>query len=609
MTTARPAVVLISAVTVLASFASSAQERESAARRWVPTTTVEGPVPRVERGSTQDWPLHNFDLRNSRFAPLDQINVSNVTELALKWSFETERDTSIRAVTPIVIDGVMYFHAGSRMFAVNAATGESVWTFSLEPSFGGGRRGPAYGDGRIYAAGQRFLYAVDARTGQLVESFGDGGVLSVANKALEFKYPGKYAADLDPVTIGYSIASPPTYANGKLYMGLASAEMMIRGGLVIAMDGETGAIEWVFNTVPQGPQDEGWEIAKDTWGTGARAGGGIWTQPAVDTELATLYVNVSNPVPAYDGSVRKGINLFTNSIVALDLATGELRWHFQMIHHDIWDYDAAAGPALFDLTVKGEPVKAVATLGKTCHAYIWNRVTGMPINPIVETAVPMTTDVPGEEVWPTQPIPYTSRGVPQQPFCMTYPIVSDPELAGRVRPTFFPYQMNEYVITAPGNTGGANWGSPSFSPGTGLLYATGKNDPHSLRVNPVGDTMADDPGPHNLQHPDVMGPRGPKGMTPSMGVGAYEPGTGNLVWYAELPGLTSAGSLVTAGDLVFQGVRTGDFYALDARTGKQAFRYTNDEGLGSSPLTYQVNGRQYVAITSSNAVLAFGLPE
>ena len=192
---------------------------------------------------------------------------------------------------------------------------------------------------------------------------------------------------------------------------------------------------------------------------------------------------------------------------------------------------------------------------------------------------------------------------------MTYPIVSDPELAKRVRPMFYPYQAGEYVLTAPGNTGGANWGSPSFSPRTGLLYATGKNDAHSLRVNPVGDTMAATPGPANLQHPDVNGPRGEKGITPNMAIGAYEPASGNLVWYTELPGLTSAGSLATAGDLVFQGVGTGDFYALDARSGMQVFRYTNDRGLASSPLSYQVNGKQYVAITSSNAVLAFGLPE
>lgn len=557
---------------------------------------------------TSDWPLHNLDLHNSRYSPLDQINVSNATKLALKWSFDTAKTEGIGSITPVVVDGVMYFNAGSKLFAVNAATGKSLWAFALDTPFAGGRRGPASGDGRIYAVGQRYLYAVDAKTGKRVESFGDHGVLSVANKALEFKYPGKYPADVDPVTIGYSIASPPTYANGVLYLGLASAEMMIRGGLVVAMDGKTGAIKWVFNTVPQGPQDDGWEIAKDTWGTGARVGGGIWTQPAIDTELGLLYANVSNPVPGYDGSARKGSNLFADSIIALRLSTGTLAWHFQTVHHNIYEYENVAGPSLFDVKVNGAPVKALATVGKTCYAYILNRATGVPINPIVETVVPTTTDVPGEAVWPTQPIPYTARGVPQQPFCMTYPIVSDPELAKRVRPMFHPYQAKDYIITSPGNTGGANWGSPSFSPRTGLLYATGKNDAHSLRVNPVGDTMAKTPGPANLQHPDVNGPRGEKGMTPNMGIGAYDPATGNLVWYAELPGQTSSGSLVTAGDLLFQAVGTTGFFGLDARSGKQVFKYVPKTSLGASPLTYEANGKQYVAITSGNSVLAFSLP-
>jgi quinohemoprotein ethanol dehydrogenase len=562
--------------------------------------------PNADQKASADWPLHNLDLHNTRFSPLNQITAANAGKLTLKWTFETPKSDSTGSITPLVVDGVMYFNAGSKLFAVNAATGKSAWTFALDTPFGGGRRGPAYGDGRVYALGQRDIYAVDAKTGKIAESFGDKGVLRVANKALQFKYPGKYPPDIDPVSIGYSIASPPTYSNGVLYLGIASAEMMIRGGLVVAIDGKTGAIKWVFNTIPQSAVDDGWEIAKDTW-TGARTGGGIWTQPAIDEELGLLLVNVSNPTPAYDGSVRHGINLFTNSVVALDLATGQLKWHFQMIHHDIWDYEAVTGPVLFDVMVKGKRVKGTATFGKTCYGFMLDRATGVPINPIVETAMPTTTDVPGEQVWPTQPIPFTSRGVPQQPFCMTYPIVADPELAKRVRQSFFPYQMKEYVLTAPGNTGGANWGSPSFSPRTGLVYATGKNDPHSLRPNPVGNTMAENPGPANIQHPDVNGPRGEKGMVSNMGIGAYDPATGNLAWYAELPGLTSAGSLVTAGDVLFQAVERS-FFGLDARSGKQLFKYEGKANMSASPMAYGANGKQYVAVTTGNGVVAFGLP-
>lgn len=552
-----------------------------------------------------DWPLHNLNLHNTRYAALDQITVANVSKLALRWTFETAKADSLGAATPVVINGVMYTNAGSKLFAVNAETGKSLWTYEAPVMFGGGRRGPAYGDGRIYAVGQRYMYAVDARTGKAVESFGDKGVVSVGNAALAFKYPGKYKADLDPVSIGYSIVSAPTYANGMVILGLASAEMMIRGGLVVAMDGATGAIKWVFNTIPQGPQDDGWEIVKDTWGGGAMVGGGIWSQPSIDVDLGLLYVNVSNPTPAYDGSVRKGLNLFTNSIVALKLATGALAWHFQMIHHDIWDYDSVSGPVLFETTARGQRVKALATFGKTCYGYILNRETGQPVNPIVESAVPTTTDVPGEQPWPTQPIPYTARGVPQTPLCMTLPIVTDPELAKRVRPPFHPYLMNEYVITAPGNQGGANWGSPSFSPRTGLVYATGRNEPHSLKPKLVGSSMADNPGPDNIRHPDVDGPRGPTGVTPSMSVAAYNPGTGELAWHTELPGTTNSGNMVTAGDLVFQAV--GDLFALDARSGKEVFRYASKMRMGASPMTYQVKGKQYVAVVTGNAILAFAL--
>ena len=566
---------------------------------------LSGQAPRPNRAANVDWPLHNLNLHNSRYGTPDQINASNAGTLALKWTFETAKNEGIGAVTPVVVDGVMYLNAGSKTFAVNAETGKTLWTSDAPIAFGGGRRGPAFGDGRVYAVGQRYMFVVDAKTGKPVESFGDKGVLSVGNKALEFKYPGKYPAELDPVSIGYSIVSAPTYANGTVYLGLASAEMMIRGGLVVAMDGRTGAIKWVFNTIPQGPQDDGWEIAKDTW-TGARVGGGIWTQPAIDLELGLLYVNVSNPTPAYDGSVRKGANLFTDSIVALRLHTGRLAWYFQTVHHDIWDYETVTGPVLFETTVRGERVKALATFGKTCYGYMLNRVTGAPLNPIVEMPVPQATDVPGEQPWPTQPIPFTARGVPQTPFCMVYPIVSDPELARRVRPLFHPYLMKEYVITAPSNQGGGNWGSPSFSPRTGLAYVTGRNEAHSLKPQPVGDAMANNPGPDNIRHPDVAGPRGPTGVTPSTGMGAYNPGTGELVWYRELPGTTNSGNMVTAGDVVFQAI--GDFYALDARTGNQVFKYAGKVRLGSSPMTYQINGRQYVAVAGGISVLAFGLP-
>ena len=373
------------------------------------------------------------------------------------------------------------------------------------------------------------------------------------------------------------MTNPPAYRDGTLYVGLPFSDSLLPGGLLVAVDGGTGAVKWVFNSIPQGPRDAGWEISKDTWSSPGRYGGGIWTQPAIDAELGMIYFNAANPSPNYDGSSRKGMNLFTNSMLAVDLDTGELAWYFQTLHHDIWDWDLVAGPILFDIEVDGRPVKGIASLGKTCYVYMLDRATGEPLNPIVETAVPTVTDVPGEEVWPTQPIPYTAAGIPQQPFCATWPLITDPELKPRARQIFHPHSVNEFLIVAPGLMGGANFGSPSFSPRTGLLYATGKNDAWSIRVRPVGDTL--EPGPGNMGHFAGFTEEGETGVTRRTTLAAYEPGTGRRAWYTEIDGMTNSGNLATAGDLVFQGAGTGHFYAFDAATGEQLFQYEAATGI------------------------------
>jgi glucose dehydrogenase len=495
----------------------------------------------------------------------------------------------------------MYFNAGAKLFAVNAVTGQSLWTYEAQPPFRGagiGRRGPTYGDGRIYAYGETILYAVDAKTGKMAETFGDKGRLLVADAAVRFKY-----RDRDP--IGYQIASPPAFYNGTLYMGLAQSERHIQGGLVAAIDGATGAVKWVFNTVPQRPTDDGWDIARDTWIGGARHGGGVWFPPAIDPDLGMLYVNVANPDPSYEGTARKGMNLFTNGIVALNLQTGKLVWYYQTVHHDIWDLDLVTGPLLFDVPVGGRTIKGVATAGKNCFLYLFHRENGQPINPIVEMAVPTTTDVPGEEPWPTQPFPYTSKGVPMQPFCATFPIISDPEISKRARQFYTPYSTKELYVVSHG---GSSFGSPSFSSRTGLYYVTGKNGAVSFTVKIMGSNLpagiSGSAGTTARRDPDP-------GVIPSQTVTAYNPATGEVVWQDVHPTKThifTSGNLATGGDLVFQGSDTGDFYALDARTGKEVFRYTATGPVRANPLTYRMAGRQYVTVVAANKVLTFGLP-
>ncbi|MDP6579864.1 MAG: PQQ-binding-like beta-propeller repeat protein [Vicinamibacterales bacterium] len=564
----------------------------------------------AQQGST-DWTSQNLNLDNNRFAQLDEIDTTNVGRLVERWSYEVGPGHNIAQATPLVVGGVMYLHSRSTLFALDAATGEELWTAVLDAGSESGSpvRGPTFADGNIYAYRGADLYAMDAGTGAPVESFGNQGVLPVVSTALQMKYPDDYPPNLDPVSIGYRITTPPAHHDGTMYVAAALSEGHIPGGLVIATSADTGAIKWVFNTIPQGPQDEGWEIARDTWGSGARAGGGIWTQPAVDPDLGMVYVNAGNPSPDYDGSARVGINLFSNSTIALDLDTGALRWYYQAVHHDLWDWDHVTGPVLFDVTGNnGETIKGVAAAGKNCLFYMWDRETGKPLHAMVETLVPTETDVPGEQVWPTQPIPHNAAGVPMTPLCATFVELDDPELASRSSQFYSPYWISKAVIVPHG---GSSFGSPSFSPSTGLVYVTGKNGAIALVVNPVGDTL--EPGPDSRGHTDSFSDldRISEDYPPSVSVSAYDPVTGEQTWQAVLPARSSigaSGNMVTAGNLVFQGVEDGGFYALDAGTGEELFRFDAPRPIRASPMTYQVNGTQHVTVVATNRVVTLALP-
>src|SRR6185295_2021200 len=225
---------------------------------------------------------------------------------------------------------------------------------------------------------------------------------------------------------------------------------------------KTGGLLWKFWGVPQGPEDEGWEIAKDTWKGGVRHGGGLWATPSIDVEAGTVNLTIANPSPDQDGSARKGINLFTNSFVTLDLKTGKMKWYFQQVHHDLWDYDASQQPILFDMRIGGRTVHASAAGNKNGYIYILDRETGKPINPIVETPVPTKTEIPGEEVWPTQPIPHTAAGKPMIP---TAPQVVErplfPQFEKYPKLPFYSPPMRDGAVHAPREA--VHYGGNSFS--------------------------------------------------------------------------------------------------------------------------------------------------
>lgn len=577
----------------------------------VSVLTTAAQIPALAQSDSTDWASQNLNLDNNRFAPLEEINSSNVGQLTERWSYEVGSADNIAQVTPLVVDGVMYLHSRSTLFALDATTGEEQWRAPLDAGSQGGSpvRGPTFAGGNIYAYRGADLYAMDAGTGIPIAAFGNQGVLPVVSAALQMKYPDDYPPSLDPVSIGYRITTPPAHHNGTMYVAAALSEGHIPGGLVIAIDTNTGSIKWVFNTIPQGPQDAGWEIARNTWGHGARAGGGIWTQPAVDPELGMVYVNAGNPSPDYDGSARVGINLFSNSTIALDLETGALRWYYQAVHHDLWDWDHVTGPVLFDVTDDdGGTIKGVAAAGKNCLFYMWNRETGAPLHAMVETAVPTETDVPGEQVWPTQPIPHNAAGVPMTPLCATFVELDDPELASRSSQLYAPYWISKEIIVPHG---GSSFGSPSFSPRTELVYVTGKNGAISLVVNPVGDTL--EPGPDSRGHTESFSSldRISEDFPPQVTVSAYDPVTGEQSWQAVLPAQTAigaSGNMVTAGNVVFQGVEDGGFYALDAETGQELFRFDAPRPIRASPMTYQVDGKQYVTVIATTTVVTLALP-
>ena len=546
------------------------------------------------RPTTANWTLHNLDLAGTRYSTLDQINRSNVKTLTPRWLFQHGViDGVSNQTTPIVVDGMMYVtDSRGSVYALDAANGHLLWTYDVTSLLGGGaregyifrNRGAVYANGVVYTAGGSFLFALDAKTGTPLQGFGKGGQASVIMDVLTPRYPEVKTA----ISMGYWFTTAPQFHNGTLYIGSTRSESHIPGGHVLAVDAETGKVKWHFNTVPQDEKDQGWAIAGPTWVGGERNGGGIWETAVIDPQLNMVYMAVGNPFG--DSTKRAGMNLFTDSIIALTLDTGQLKWYFQQTHHDVWDYDSGGPPILFDMQVRGQRVRAVAQASKNGYLYILNRETGQPVHPIKEMPVPTAGARPGEQPWPTQPIPFTASGKPMEPVCPITPLEIPSERLAKytIVPQFTPQGPNQ--IFAPGTGGGANYSPISYSPQTGLLYVAAIDSPTNSG-------------------------RGPKGY-----FSAYDPTTGDLKWRQIFEGYGQAGSVVTAGGVVFVGAGSnlaGYFYAYDARTGEPLWKFNTGSGIFSSPSIYMVNGEQFITVASGGGergrrggdlILSFALP-
>ena len=542
-----------------------------------------------------DWRLHNLDLHGSRYAEIDQITPENAHLLTPRWLFQHGViDGVSNQTTPVIVDGVMYLtDSRGSVYAVDAYDGHHLWTYDVTDLLGGGRRegyifrhrGVTYEDGVVYSAAGSFIFALDAETGEPIETFGDNGQASVILDVLRLRYPDVETA----ISMGYWFTTAPQIHDGVIYVGTTRSESLIPGGHVLAVDAATGEVIWHFNTIPQDENDQGWDVAGPTWVGSVRNGGGIWETPSLDPELGLLYVAVGNPFG--DSTERDGMNLFTDSVLALDIENGQLRWYYQLVHHDVWDYDNGSQPILFDMEVDGEPVRALGQANKNAFLYLLNRETGVPIHSIIETPVSTETDREGEEPWPTQPIPHKADGERMEPVAPIFPEEIPPEHAeGKTLvPIFTPTAPNQ--IFAPGFGGGASYGPMAYSPDTGLLYVNAIDRPFDA------------------------------GRGPRMFFSAYDPTTGEMIWRQVHEGYGQAGPVVTSGGVVFVGTGSnvaGYFFAFDARTGEELWRFNTGAGVFSSPAVYMANGEQFVTVASGGGdrgrrggdlILSFALPK
>jgi len=551
--------------------------------------------PRLSSIRNTDWRLHNLDLYGSRFSPSDQITPENISELTPRWLFQHGViDGVSNQTTPVIVDQTMYVtDSRGSVYALDAVNGHLLWTYDVTRLLGGGaregyifrHRGVTYEDGVIYSAAGSFVFALDAETGEPLEGFGDGGQASVILDVLHLRDPSIETA----ISVGYWFTTAPQIHEGVIYIGTTRSESHIAGGYVLAIDAKTGEVLWHFNTVPQDENDQGWELAGPTWVGGERNGGGIWETPSIDPELGLVYVAVGNPYG--DSTKRDGMNLFTDSLIALTLDEGRLEWYYQQVHHDVWDYDSGNQPVLFDMEVDGQTVKALAQSNKNSWLYILNRETGLPVHPIIETAVSTYTELEGEVPYPTQPIPHKANGERMEPVSPVYPtdIPAQHMEANTLVEQFTPIGPGQ--IFSPGFGGGSSFSPIVFNPETGLLYVNAIDQPFNSG-------------------------RDPKGY-----FSAYDPSTGELIWRQIFEGYGQAGAVATAGGIVFVGAGSnlaGYFYAFDAVTGEELWKFNTGAGVFAAPAVYVIDGQEYVSVASGGGsrgrrggdlILTFALPQ
>lgn len=588
-------------------------------------------------GVATDWPQYRGGLAGTGYSALSQITTDNVQNLVAGWSYILRSDTDSEAatrnpnsqVTPIVIAGIMYLAAADRVVALDPVTGTELWRHGVTTGVPS-RRGVSYWPGadgaapRIYFTAGTRLVALDAASGALATAFGQGGEID-----LGIPYISVPLVYDDVIVIG---ANTPSGATG----GIGNAR---------AFDALSGAKLWEFNSVPQPG-----ELGHDTWEADSwagRLGANAWPfYFTVDVERDLLYIPLAGSLPFAYGGDREGSNLFANSIVAVNIHSGDYVWHFQTIHHDLWDHDPPAPPTLFDMNQNGATVPALAVTTKSGYLFLLNRETGVPLVAVEERAVPQS-DVPGEQTWATQPIPATPPMARVSYSGSDLVTVADtsPEHvsaclamltevgpftnAGAYSPWTFKPTPDSGVATLlfPGLGGGPNWGGAPYDPNSGyvFVFAADTGTFGWLEDAPAGSSV-----PYSLTGPRpasfevrIDGVSMPCQKPPWGTLTAVDTRTGEIAWQQRI-GITEslpaerqltgrpgrAGALVTGSNLLFIGATDDNrLRALETSSGRQLWETTLSGRGNANPMSYLgSDGKQYIVISASDSLVSFRLP-
>ena len=601
---------------------------------WFNTPSV------ARQNPSGSWPMVNLDAGATRYSPLAQITAANVQHLKVAWIYHmkpapapgtaSEAGWRLSEDQPLVVGNTMFVVTPySRVVALEAATGREKWVFAIPGSDQASLRGAEYwpgdattGPALFFGTNHGLLYSISAMTGKANTAFGNNG-------AVNLRTPEVMSTGTDKL---YILPSPPVIYKNLVITGAGPGEGRggTGGGLgpagdTRAWDIHTGKLVWTFHSVPRPG-----EVGHDTWGGDSwkqRSGVNVWGYMTVDQQRGILYMPFG--APNYDrvGTDRPGDNLFGTSVVAVNAATGKLLWYFQVVHHDIWDYDTETPPTLIDVHRNGKTIPAVVIVNKTGLLFILNRVTGKPLYPVIEKPVP-PSDVPGEHASPTQPFPVTPEplapmkvelyhDLPEHAaWCKAY--VEDNHMRLAEQP-YTPPAFNRYSLNMPGTHGGVNYPGGAFDPTLGLFVVNVNNLGQPMRIVPDEAGGYTNSGQYagyaRFWDPEK---RLPCTEPPWGQLVAVDVNTGKIAWRSTLgvtdnlpageqrtgrPGL--GGPIVTAGGLTFIGA-TDDarFRAFDTKTGQEVWTYPLPASAESIPITYaDEHGEQYVAVVATGGGL------